>query len=73
MLRAALAFGILSASLWLWRVEGFVSGLLFFVLGLAITGALIFMLDLGAAVGGSVDAFVRRFGHKRQSTSEDRN
>ncbi|MGK0673315.1 MAG: hypothetical protein ABWU16_01475 [Halothiobacillaceae bacterium] len=63
-LQAVILTILLSASLWLWAIEGFVSAIIFFLFGLVIVGAMGFALQIGEAVGGFIDRFIRRHGRR---------
>jgi len=56
---------LMAACVWLAFAESIVSALVFFVFGLVVIGGLSFMLDLGDAIGGRIDQFIRRYGRRR--------
>lgn len=58
--QAIILAAAIAASLWLLVAEGFISALVFFVFGLVVAGVFGFALELGGAVGGFIDRFIRR-------------
>lgn len=58
--QALILIAVLVASLWLLAAEGLVSALVFLVFGLVVAGVFGFALQLGGAVGGFLDRFIRR-------------
>lgn len=56
--QAALLIADVAASLWLWREEGLISALVFFIFGLVIMGVFVFALQLGAAAARFIDRFL---------------
>jgi|GEM_PF-5050693 hypothetical protein len=64
-MQSVLLILLIAACVWLAFAESIVSALVFFVFGLVVIGGLSFMLELGGAVGGFVDHFIRRFGRRR--------